>query len=80
MIINLSLGLVCLYTNFRLKSIGFNLIYLLIYLGIFIFQFTIGTKERVEFNIGYGEMILSGIFFVSFVAQFVYLTCFDIEN
>ena len=80
MIINLSLGLVCLYTNFKLKSIGFNLIYLLIYLGIFIFQFTIGTKERVEFNIGYGEMILSGIFFVSFVAQFVYLTCFDIEN
>ena len=69
-----------LYTNNKLKSIGFNLIYLCIYLGIFIFQCTIGTKERVEFRIGYEEMILSAIFFITFIVQFVYLTCFDVEN
>ena len=79
-IINLSLGLTSLYTNNKLKSIGFNLIYLSIYLGIFIFQCTIGTKERVEFRIGYEEMILSAIFFITFIVEFAYLTCFDVEN
>lgn len=79
-IINLSLGLTSLFTNYKLKSIGFNLIYLCIYLGIFIFQCTIGTKERVEFRIGYEEMILSTIFFITFIAEFAYITCFDVEN
>ena len=79
-IINLSLGLTSLFTNYKLKSIGFNLIYLSIYLGIFIFQCTIGTKERVEFRIGYEEMILSAIFFITFIAEFAYITCFDVEN
>ena len=79
-IINLSLGLTSLFTNYKLKSIGFNLIYLCIYLGIFIFQCTIGTKERVEFRIGYEEMILSAIFFITFIAEFAYITCFDVEN
>ena len=79
-IINLSLGLTSLFTNYKLKSIGFNLIYLFIYLGIFIFQCTIGTKERVEFRIGYEEMILSAIFFITFIAEFAYITCFDVEN
>ena len=79
-IINLSLGLTSLFTNIKLKSIGFNLIYLCIYLGIFIFQCTIGTKERVEFRIGYEEMILSAIFFITFIAEFAYITCFDVEN
>ena len=79
-IINLSLGLTSLFTNYKLKSIGFNLIYLFIYLGIFIFQCTIGTKERVEFRIGYEEMILSAIFFITFIIEFAYITCFDVEN
>ena len=79
-IINLSLGLTSLFTNYKLKSIGFNLIYLFIYLGIFIFQCTIGTKERVEFRIGYEEMILSAIFFITFIAEFAYIICFDVEN
>ena len=79
-IINLSLGLTSLFTNYKLKSIGFNLIYLFIYLGIFIFQCTIGTKERVEFRIGYEEMILSAIFFITFIAEFAYITCFDVDN
>jgi hypothetical protein len=79
-IINLSLGLTSLFTNYKLKSIGFNLIYLFIYLGIFIFQCTIGTKERVEFRIGYEEMILSAIFFITFIVEFAYITCFDVEN
>ena len=79
-IINLSLGLTSLFTNYKLKSIGFNLIYLCIYLGIFIFQCTIGTKERVEFRIGYEEMILSAIFFITFIVEFAYITCFDVEN
>ena len=79
-IINLSLGLTSLFTNYKLKSIGFNLIYLFIYLGTFIFQCTIGTKERVEFRIGYEEMILSAIFFITFIAEFAYITCFDVEN
>ena len=79
-IINLSLGLTSLFTNYKLKSIGFNLIYLFIYLGIFIFQCTIGTKERVEFRIEYEEMILSAIFFITFIAEFAYITCFDVEN
>ena len=79
-IINLSLGLTSLFTNYKLKSIGFNLIYLCIYLGIFIFQCTIGTKERVEFRIGYEEMILSAIFFITFIAEFAYIICFDVEN
>ena len=79
-IINLSLGLTSLFTNYKLKSIGFNLIYLFIYLGIFIFQSTIGTKERVEFRIGYEEMILSAIFFITFIVEFAYITCFDVEN
>ena len=79
-IINLSLGLTSLFTNYKLKSIGFNLIYLCIYLGIFIFQCTIGTKERVEFRIGYEEMILSAIFFITFIAEFAYITCFDVDN
>ena len=79
-IINISLGLTSLYTNNKLKSIGFNLIYLFIYLGIFIFQCTIGTKERVEYHIGYEEMILSGIFFITFIVEYIYLECFDIEN
>ena len=72
-IINLSLGLTSLFTNYKLKSIGFNLIYLFIYLGIFIFQCTIGTKERVEFRIGYEEMILSAIFFITFIVEFAYI-------
>ena len=79
-IINLSLGLTSLFTNYKLKSIGFNLIYLCIYLGIFIFQCTIGTKERVEFRIGYEEMILSAIFFITFIVEFAYICCFDVEN
>ena len=79
-IINLSLGLTSLFTNYKLKSIGFNLIYLFIYLGTFIFQCTIGTKERVEFRIGYEEMILSAIFFITFIVEFAYITCFDVEN
>ena len=79
-IINLSLGLTSLFTNYKLKSIGFNLIYLFIYLGIFIFQCTIGTKERVEFRIGYEEMILSAIFFITFIVEFAYICCFDVEN
>ena len=79
-ITNLSLGLTSLFTNYKLKSIGFNLIYLFIYLGIFIFQCTIGTKERVEFRIGYEEMILSAIFFITFIVEFAYITCFDVEN
>ena len=79
-VINLSLGLTSLFTNYKLKSIGFNLIYLFIYLGIFIFQCTIGTKERVEFRIGYEEMILSAIFFITFIVEFAYITCFDVEN
>ena len=79
-IINLSLGLTSLFTNYKLKSIEFNLIYLFIYLGIFIFQCTIGTKERVEFRIGYEEMILSAIFFITFIVEFGYITCFDVEN
>ena len=79
-IINLSLGLTSLFTNYKLKSIGFNLIYLFIYLGIFIFQCTIGTKERVEFRIGYEEMILSAIFFITFIVEIAYITCFDVEN
>ena len=70
---NFSMGLVCLYTNFNLKSIGFGIIYIIIYLGIFIFQITIRKEERDEFKIGYGEEILSFIFSICFCIQFFYL-------
>ena len=76
---NLSMGLVSLFTNFKLKSIGFNIIYLIIYLGIIVFQFTIRKEEREEFKVGYGEMILSFIFLINFFAEFIYIICFG-EN
>ena len=76
---NLSMGLVSLFTNLKLKSIGFNIIYLIIYLGIIVFQFTIRKEEREEFKVGYGEMILSFIFLINFFAEFIYIICFG-EN
>ena len=79
-VINFSMGLVSLYTNFNLKSIGFNIMYFIIYLGIFIFQFTIREEERKEFQVGYGEIISSLIFLIYFFVENIYLICMNIDN
>ena len=79
-VINLFMGLASFYTNFKLQSISFNIIYLIIYLGIFIFQLTIRREERDEFQIGYGEAILSWIFFIVYCIDFIYLTCLKTDN
>ena len=79
-VINFSMGLVSLYTNFNLKSIGFNIMYLIIYLGIFIFQFTIREEERKEYQVGYGEIISSLIFLIYFFVENIYLICMNIDN
>ena len=78
-VINFSMGLVSIYVNFNLKSIGFNIIYLIIYLGIFIFQFTIREEERNEYQIGYGEIILSFIFLIYFFIESIIIFCFNCE-
>ena len=79
-VINFSMGLVSLYTNFNLKSIGFNIMYFIIYLGIFIFQFTIREEERKEYQVGYGEIISSLIFLIYFFVENIYLICMNIDN
>ena len=79
-VINCSMGLVSLYTNFNLKSIGFNIMYFIIYLGIFIFQFTIREEERKEYQVGYGEIISSLIFLIYFFVENIYLICMNIDN
>ena len=79
-IINCSMGLVSLYTNFNLKSIGFNIMYFIIYLGIFIFQFTIREEERIEYQVGYGEIISSLIFLIYLFVENIYLICMNIDN
>ena len=78
-VINFSMGLVSIYVNFNLKSIGFNIIYLIIYLGIFIFQFTIREEERNEYQIGYGEIILSFIFLIYFFIESIIIFCFNCD-
>ena len=77
---NISLGIVSFYTNFNLKSIGFSIIYLFIYLGIFIFQLTIRKEERNEYQVGYGETILSFIFSVCFLVEFIYISFIKCQN
>ena len=79
-VINCSMGLVSLYTNFNLKSIGFNIMYFIIYLGIFIFQFTIREEERKEYQVGYGEIISSLIFLIYLFIENIYLICMNIDN
>jgi len=79
-VINFSMGLVSLYINFNLKSIGFNIMYFIIYLGIFIFQFTIREEERKEYQVGYGEIISSLIFLIYFFVENIYLICMNIDN
>ena len=79
-VINFSMGLVSLYINFNLKSIGFNIMYFIIYLGIFIFQFTIREEERKEYQVGYGEIISSLIFLIYFFVGNIYLICMNIDN
>ena len=79
-VINFSMGLVSLYTNFNMKSIGFNIMYFIIYLGIFIFQFTIREEERKEYQVGYGEIISSLIFLIYFFVENIYLICMNIDN
>ena len=74
-VMNFFMGLTSFYTNFNLRSISFNIIYLIIYLGIFIFQLTIRREERDEFKIGYGEAILSWIFCIIYFVDFIYLIC-----
>ena len=79
-VINCSMGLVSLYTNFNLKSIGFNIMYFIIYLGIFFFQFTIREEERKEYQVGYGEVVASLIFLIYLFIENIYLICINIEN
>ena len=79
-VINLSMGLVSLYINLKLKSIGFNIVYMIIYLGIFIFQITIRKEERDEFKVGYGESILSVIFFIFFFFEFIFISWLNVEE
>ena len=79
-VINFSMGLVSLYINFNLKSIGFNIMYFIIYLGIFFFQFTIREEERKEYQVGYGEVVASLIFLIYLFIENIYLICINIEN
>ena len=79
-VMNLFMGLTSFYTNFKLQSISFNILYIIIYLGIFIFQLTIRREEREEFQIGYGEAILSWIFCIIYFVDFIYLTCLRTDN
>ena len=70
-IANLSLGIVSIYINYKLKSIGNSLFFGILFSGILYFQFTIRPQEREEIKLGYGEALLSGIFlFFSFIEFF----------
>lgn len=79
-IANLCLGIVCLYINFQLKSIGNSLFFGLVFLGILNFQFTIRTQEREEIKLGYGEAILSAIFFLGFIIELIYIIFYKMVN
>ena len=79
-VINFSMGLVSLYINLKLKSISFNIMYMIIYLGIFIFQITIRKEERDEFKVGYGESILCVVFFFCFFLEFIFISCLQVEE
>ena len=79
-VMNVLMGLVSLYINFNLKSIGFNIMYFIIYLGIFFFQFTIREEERKEYQVGYGEVVASLIFLIYLFIENIYLICINIEN
>ena len=79
-VMNVLMGLVSLYINFNLKSIGFNIMYFIIYLGIFFFQFTIREEERKEYQVGYGEVVASWIFLIYLFIENIYLICINIEN
>ena len=66
-------GIVCSYINCVLKSIIFSALNIIIYLGIFHFQFTIRREEREEINLGNGEIILSVIFMVCYLFESIYI-------
>ena len=71
-IANLSLGIISLYINYKLKSIGNSFFFSILYSGILYFQFTIRPQEREEIKLGYGEAVLSGIFFIFSFIEFFY--------
>ena len=75
-IANLSLGIVSIYINYKLKSIGNSFFFGILYSGILYFQFTIRPQEREEIKLGCGEALLSGIFlffcFIEFFYNIVY--------
>ena len=80
---NIFFGIVCSYINCVLKSIIFfsinyyainiSLLNIIIYLGIFHFQFTIRREEREEINLGNGEIILSVIFILCYLIESIYI-------
>ena len=71
-IANLSLGIVCIYINYKLKSIGNSFLFGIIYSGILYFQFTIRPQEREEIKLSFGEALLSGIFLLFSFIEFFY--------
>lgn len=58
-IANTFFGIVCICINFELKSIFFSNFIIIIFFGIFHFQFSIRLEERKEINLGNGEKMLS---------------------
>ena len=71
-IANLSLGIVSIYINYKLKSIGNSFFFGILYSGILYFQFTIRPQEREEIKLGCGEALLSGIFLIFCFIEFFY--------
>ena len=79
-IANLSLGIVSLYINFKLKSIGNSFFFGILYSGILYFQFTIRPQEREEIKLGYDEALLSGIFLFFCFIEFFYNIVYKYTN
>ena len=77
---NIFFGLVCLYLIFELKSIPLIIFIIIIYLGIFHFQFTIREIEREELNLGREEAILSVIFIFCYIIEFIFITFYNIQK
>ena len=72
-IADLFYGLVNLYIIWKIDSNIFSTLIMIIFTGIFIFQFSIRDEERKELNLGRGEMILSGIFMCSSFIETTYI-------
>lgn len=77
---NIFFGLVCLYLIFELKSIPLLVFIIIIYLGIFHFQFTIREIEREELNLGREEAILSAVFIFFFFIEFIFITFYKFKK